>query len=72
MLFLVVLSLIATNTGAAKSSISIRYWLIVGDGLLINLTTNNDVGLFGYLDHVHEFAGRSTALDKLNESIAWP
>ena len=32
---------------------------------------NNEVGLFGYLDRVHELAERPTALDKLNESIDW-
>jgi hypothetical protein len=32
---------------------------------------SNEVGLFGYLDRVHELAERPTALDKLNESIDW-
>ena len=32
---------------------------------------NDEVGLFGYLDRVHELAERPTALDKLNESIDW-
>ena len=30
---------------------------------------HDEVGLFGYLDRVHELAERPTALDKLNESI---
>jgi hypothetical protein len=45
--------------------------LFVGAWLLINLTMNDEVGLFGYLDRVHELAERPTALDKLNESIDW-
>jgi hypothetical protein len=30
---------------------------------------NDEVGLFGYLNRVHELGERTTALDKLNESI---
>ena len=30
---------------------------------------HDEVGLFGYLDRVHELAERPTALDKLNKSI---
>jgi IS5 family transposase len=57
--------------GASKNCIFILYWLFVGAWLLINLTMNDEVGLFGYLDRVHELAERPTALDKLNESIDW-
>ena len=59
------------NTGASKNCIFIRYRLFFGDFLLINLTMNDEVGSFGYLDRVHELAERPTASDKLNESIDW-